>query len=143
MTNIESKSVLIAVTAETLYQYLGNFNNFQHLMPPQVSRWKSTDDSCSFNIQNMADIELRMEEKLPFEKIRMVASGSTPVSLSMTWKFHSLEQETETRLLLEADLNPMLAMMAKAPLTNFVNLLVDKLKELAEQGFLNNPEPAS
>lgn len=132
MTNIESKTVTIKVSSERLYTYLGNFNNFQHIMPPQVSKWQSTEDSCSFNIQGMADIELKMDEKVPFETIRVNAVGNTPIRLSMTWKFKAVNNETDTRLLLDADLNPMMAMMAKAPLNNFVNLLVDKLKELAE-----------
>jgi carbon monoxide dehydrogenase subunit G len=134
MTNIESKTVAIAVSADRLFNYLGNFNNFQHIMPPQVTKWQSTENNCSFNIQGMADIEMEMTEKVPFESIKISASGSTPVSLHMTWKFLGKDDKTDTRLILDADLNPMLAMMAKAPLNNFVNLLVDKLKELAENG---------
>ena len=134
MTSVESKTVSIAVPAESLYTYLSNFNNFQHLMPPQVSKWQSTEDDCSFNIQGMADIELRMAEKVPYETIKVIAGGSTPIALSMTWRFSQLDKGTDTRLILDADLNPMMAMMAKAPLNNFVNLLADKLKELAESG---------
>lgn len=137
MTTIESKTATISVSAERLYNYLGNFNNFQHLMPPQVTKWQSTEDTCSFNIQGMADIELKIEEKIPYETIRIAASGKTPVPLFMIWKFAGIESNTETRLILDADLNPMMAMMAKAPLTNFVNMLVNKLKELAESGNLD------
>lgn len=134
MTSVESKTVTIAVPAEKLFTYLGNFNNFQHLMPPQVTKWQSTEDTCSFNIQGMADIELHMAEKLPCETIKIKAGGGTPIGLSMTWKFSGNNEITDARLILDADLNPVMAMMAKAPLNNFVNLLVDKLKELAESG---------
>ncbi|MHC1708395.1 MAG: hypothetical protein AB9842_12870 [Bacteroidales bacterium] len=134
MTTVESKTVAIALTAERLFNYLGNFNNFQSIMPPQVSKWQSTEDFCSFNIQGMADIELKIEEKLPFEIIKIAATGSTPIGLNMTWNFSGKNEVTDTKLILDADLNPMMAMMAKAPLNNFVNLLVDKLKELAETG---------
>jgi len=134
MTTVESKTVSIEAPAEKLFNYLSNFNNFQHLMPPQVTQWKSTTDSCSFNIQGMADIELNIQEKIPFQLIKMNASGTTPVGLFMTWNFIENRNLTDVRLVLDADLNPVMAMMAKAPLNNFVNLLVDKLKELAEKG---------
>ncbi|MCX6271246.1 MAG: hypothetical protein NTU44_08530 [Bacteroidetes bacterium] len=135
MTTIVSNSVSILASDEKLFTYLANFNNFQHLMPPQVSKWQSTGDTCSFNIQGMADISLKITEKLPYHTLIVTAAGGTPVSLNLTWKFEAIDPEnTNTRLILDADLNPMMAMMAKAPLNNFVNMLVDKLKELAESG---------
>ncbi len=103
-------------------------------MPPQVSNWQSTADQCSFNIQGMADIGLVIEEKLPFSSIRIAATAATPISLWMTWQFSQQESHTATALIIDANLNPMLSVMVKTPLTNFVNLLVDKLRELAESG---------
>jgi len=117
-----------------LFTFLGNFNNFREIMPPQVSNWQSTEDQCSFNIQGMADIGLVIEEKLPFSSIRIAATAATPIPLWMTWQFSQQESYTDTSLIIDATLNPMLSMMVKTPLTNFVNLLVDKLNELAESG---------
>jgi hypothetical protein len=36
---------------------------------------------------------------------------------------------SEVKINLNADLNPMLAMMAKRPLQNLVNIMADKLKD--------------
>lgn len=135
MIKAESDQVQINVSAENLFNYLANFNNFGKLMPPQVSNWKSTENDCSFTIQGMADIELYIIDKAQYTTINIGARGKTPIPMQMKWDFTPVtDLETNARLLLEADLNPVMAMMAKAPLQNFVNMLVQKLKEIAESG---------
>ena len=137
MTSIESEKLLIEEQAEKLYIFLSNFNNFGKLMPNQVTNWKSTETECSFTIQGMADIILRIVDKQPFNRIRIAASGKTPVPLELVLTFNSLtEHQTETCLAVNADLNPMMSMMVKSPLQNFVNMLVGKLKEMADSRLL-------
>jgi hypothetical protein len=137
MTSIESGSLSIEQPAEKLFSFLSDFNHFQQLMPPQITNWQSTSDTCSFTIQGMATLELRIVEKLPFQSIRMLAEGKTPVPVEMKWHFESpSEVSSLASLTLLTDMSPMLLMMAKGPLENFVKLLVQKLKELAESGQL-------
>ncbi len=138
MVKTESNKVVVKASAETLFQFLGNFNNFGKLMPPQVSNYQSTEHECSFNIQGMADIELYTIEKIQPTLIHIGARGKTPIPLEMKWNFTQLsDSETQAVLSLEAGLNPVMAMMAKAPLQNFVNMLADKLGEIADNGLIS------
>jgi hypothetical protein len=41
------------------------------------------------------------------------------------------ESSTELQLVFDADLNPLLQMMASKPLKNFLDLLVNKYKEIS------------
>ncbi|MEI6574916.1 MAG: SRPBCC family protein [Bacteroidota bacterium] len=132
MTTIDSEKVSIAAPASALYSFLGDFDRLKDLMPPQISKWQSTADSCSFNIQGMADIELRMAEKIPYSLIRVASEGRSPFSFSMIWRFEEVASGAITSLSIEADLNPMMSMMVKSPLQNFVNILVTRLKEVVE-----------
>ena len=136
MTTIESEKLTIAAPASGLYAFLGDFSRFKDLMPPQVTKWQSTEDTCSFNIQGMADIDLRMAEKLPYSLIRITSEGRTPFPIALVWRFEEVPSGANTGLTIEAELNPMLSMMVKGPLHNFVNILVKKLKELAEAGLV-------
>ncbi len=56
MTVIESDKAIVNATAEDIFTFLCDFNNFEQLMPDQVSGWESTEDSCLFTIQGMAKI---------------------------------------------------------------------------------------
>lgn len=134
MTTFNSEQVNIARNNKQIYDFLSDFNNFESLMPPQVSDWQSDSDHCSFSIQNMATLEMRYEEKKPYNHIVIVSEGKSPFKFDL----HCFLQEstplsTIVEIQLNADLNMMLKMMASKPLANFVNILAHKIKEVCEE----------
>lgn len=133
MTEIKSDLVLINRNAETIFNFLSNFDNFGKLMPEQVINWKSTADSCSFTIKGMADLALKTSEKTEFSKIVWATDGKAPFDFTLSSVLNEQNaNQTQAQIILNADLSPMLKMMAVRPLSNFVNLLVNKLKEVIE-----------
>jgi hypothetical protein len=133
MTSFESEKLAIHTSAENIFNYLSDFNNFQELMPEQVTNWKSTREECSFTIQGMADLSMKMGSLSEYTKIVYESDGNKPFAFELVTNLYPLnDQSTETQILLNADLNPVLKMMAGRPLQNFVNLLVKKLKEIME-----------
>ena len=64
MTRIESDKVTVNKTSEEIYTFLSNFNNFQKLMPEQVTNWQSTEEDCSFTIAGMASLGMKIVEKI-------------------------------------------------------------------------------
>ena len=72
-----------------------------------------------------------MAEKKPFEYIKVNRNGNAPFDFTLECLLNEKSiAESEVQLAFNADLNPMLKMMALKPLTNFLNLLVKKLKDL-------------
>lgn len=130
MTRIESDSVTVAKTSREVYDFLSDFNNFRKLMPEQVTNWNSTSEECSFTINGMATLGMRIIEKTPHTMIKAVKHGSAPFDFTLTCVIEDKGPECSVRLVFDADLNPMLKMMAQTPLTNFLNLLVQRLKAL-------------
>lgn len=128
MTRIESDSVQVAKSVNEIYNFLSNFNNFEKLMPEQVTDWKSSEEECSFTIAGMASLGMKIIEKRPSEFIKVTKNGSAPFDFNLEVNIKSLsETTTEVNLAFDADLNPMLKMMATKPLQNFLNLLVKRL----------------
>ena len=56
MTRIESETATVQKSAEHIFNFLSNFNNFEKLMPEQVTNWQSTEEECSFTISGMASL---------------------------------------------------------------------------------------
>ncbi|MBP6978078.1 MAG: hypothetical protein PHD61_10685 [Bacteroidales bacterium] len=135
MKVIESETVVIHKPAQEIYSFLSNLNHFRDLMPPQVVNWQSTDDTCSFTIQGMTDLSLRLAEKIPFSRLVILPEGKPPFPFELNCYLDAQEDQTESRIVFQADLNPFLSMVALGPLRNFVNLLNNKLRELAEHDF--------
>ena len=130
MSLIESQAVTINKSNEEIFNFISDFTNFTKLMPPQVQDVKISQDSCSFSIQGMPTINLKIFERLPFSCVKMKAEdGKLPFTLSCT-----LESVNKTQCIaqfhFEAELNPMMKTMLTRPLGNFLNLLSEKLKEI-------------
>lgn len=131
LTKIESDVVQIDNSAANVFTYLSNFNNFQKLMPDQVTNWQSTADECTFTINGMATIGMKIIEKTPSSKISIVSNGKVPFDFNL---FVLLTEKGDTastgQLIFESELNPMLKMMVVKPLTNFFNILAQKMKDI-------------
>ncbi len=131
MTKIESEKVEVNNSAENIFNYLSDFNNFQKLMPPQVTNWTSTTEDCSFTINGMATIGMKIIDKTPFTKITISSNGKVPFE----FKLFVLLTETGAnncigQLVFESELNMMMKMMVEKPLGNFFNMLAQKMKDI-------------
>jgi carbon monoxide dehydrogenase subunit G len=128
MTNITSKTISIPVHSSRIYQFISDFNNLEKLMPEKVTNWSSTSDSCSFTIQGMATLNMKQGNNKENELVHMKADGKNPFHYDLNTHIQSVdENSTKVYIELNADMNPMVAMMAKKPLGNFVNILVETL----------------
>lgn len=100
-------------------------------MPEQVTNWQSTEDECSFTLNAMASIGMKIIEKTPHSLIKITSHGKVP--FAFTLDVHLTEKgpsQSTGQLIFESDLNPMMAMMVEKPLTKFFNILAVKLKDV-------------
>ncbi|MEI6747755.1 MAG: hypothetical protein ACOYMF_08500 [Bacteroidales bacterium] len=134
MSTINSDKVLISRKNSVVFDFVSDFDNFGKLMPEQVTDWKSTVDTCSFTIKGMASLSMRMTVRQPNDKIVMKSEGKTPFTFELISQFVATDDNcTEAQIVFDANLSPMIAIMATRPLQNFVNILVHKLKEYSEE----------
>lgn len=133
MTRIESDKVDTNRSAEKLFVFLTDFNNFNKLLPEdKVSGFQSTTDTCSFSVKNMPVIGMKIVGKTPFTQIKIVShQGKVPFDFTLDVNFVPKgDNNSEAQMIFEADMNPMIRMMVEKPLSNFFNMLVHKLKDL-------------
>ena len=130
MTVIQSDKTAVPQNAADIFNFLSDLNNFQSMMPEQVTNWKSTADECSFTVSGMATLGMKLTEKTPNTMIKAVRHGSAPFDFTLTCNIEEKQQGSDVQLVFEADMNPMMKMMAERPLTNLLNMLVERLKSL-------------
>ncbi len=131
LTKIDSDKVEINNSAENIFNYLSDFNNFGKLMPPQVTNWQSTKEDCSFTINGMATIGMKIIDKMPSNQINIVSNGKVPFEFKL---FILITEKDATncvgQIKFESELNMMLKMMVEKPLGNFFNMLALKMKDI-------------
>lgn len=130
MTTITSHKKQIAASANAIFEFLSDFNNLQDLMPSKVVNWSSTETSCAFTIEGMAHMNMAYGKNVQDEKIEMISKGKNPFTYDLSTSIFKVNETTsDVYIVFNGDMNPMIAMMAKKPLQNFVDILVDRLQE--------------
>jgi carbon monoxide dehydrogenase subunit G len=129
---LESKTGLIPFPDNRIYNFLSNFDNFRHLIPAnKVQDWQSDESSCSFSVPPVGRLGIKIVEKEPFNLIKLSSlEKSTFVFTFWVQLKKESENETNVKLSLAAELNPMLEMMARKPLQEFLDKLVDQLEKI-------------
>lgn len=131
MSKFSSGNKVVNQSADKLFLFLTDLNNFKGLLPPQIKNWQSTENWCSFDIEGTASLGFEIKEKKPNDYIKYKEYGKSPFPFLLIIKIDKKEKlQTGVKISFEADLNPMMKMMLKKPLTNLLNLMADKLNEL-------------
>ena len=131
LTVIESDKVEINKSAETVFNFLSDFNNHEKLMPSQVSNWQSTSDECSYTLNGMATIGMKITEKTPNSKIVISSHGKVPFEFTLTTTIADNGGDKCTaQMIFEADLNPMMKMMVAGPMGKFFNYMASKINSV-------------
>lgn len=130
MTIIESE-VTVNKSVEKIYSFLANMNNHQQLMPPNIYNWESSEDEASFTIQNMAKLALKISERIENQALIAIPSEKAPFDLELKWVVSPItDSTTNAKLIISADLNPMMKMLASSPLQKLANHQTEKLTEV-------------
>ena len=133
MGKIESKIGQIKQSEEKIYNFLSDFNNFKHLIPPdKVKNWSSTSDTCRFTVDGIGDAGMKIIEKNPFSLIKITADGKTPINFYLWIQIKKVDENLSgIKIVIEPQVNVMMMMMVKGPLKNFVDMLVVQLEKLS------------
>ncbi len=132
------------VSDKELFDYIGDMNNMPSILPEQVVDVKADHDNLSFTIQGMGSIALRVAKREPNKLIQLVPEGKTPfqfvlniyirdtesASHQVTKSMSVSESESECCFEIDAQLNPLMQMMASRPLQNLVNMMASRAEEL-------------
>jgi len=126
---INTAPKIVNANAETIYNYLFDINNFQELFPEdKIENWSSTDEHCTFRIKGMTDIGLKRVAATPNSLIYLDSYGKVPFKFTLNiFLTEKDNNQTEAHLEFDGEINPFMKMMVEKPLTNFFNMLADKL----------------
>jgi carbon monoxide dehydrogenase subunit G len=131
MTNYKSSQITVQKSQTEVFNFLSDYNNFGKLMPEQVTNWNSTQDECSFTIQGMASLQMKIIERRASDLISMESYGKTPIKFTLYVTLEAISETSCTALVsIDADINPMLKMMLDKPLSNLVEKLATKIPQV-------------
>ncbi len=128
---INSNTLTVNKSAEYLYNFLLDAKNFETLMPENTSKFEVLDEETFvFALKGMPEIVLKIKEKHPFSRI-VLGAASDKLPFTLTGRIEEIDANSASaQLVFEGDFNPMMAMMIKGPITNFIGTLVENMRRL-------------
>jgi carbon monoxide dehydrogenase subunit G len=126
---VESKIGKIEASDEKIYNFLTNFNNFKQMIPAdKIKNWQSDETSCRFTVDFVGETGVKILQKEPYSLIKLASIDDSKYNFLFWVQLKKIDSEdTHIKLTMEAKLNPMIEMMAKKPLQEFLDKVVDQL----------------
>ncbi len=137
MTKFESSEKIIKVNRSNVYRFISDINNFNALVPGDTVRDFEVDrDGCRFTVDGLGEVGVRVISREPEKKIMFESEGNVPFRINLLIELEEPDPDaTLLKLILEADLNMMMKMVAQTPLENGVEEIASRLSD-----HLNNRE---
>ena len=125
--NLSSEWRQMRAGSEQVFSFVSDLRNVGALMPEQVVNWQADADNCSFTVKGMTSLKLKVDERRPHQLLRLIPDGKSPFEFELLVHIREKGELSDAMVELQAELNPMMAMMAKRPLQNLVNHIADSL----------------
>ena len=131
LSNYESRSGSLSCTPKEVFDFVTDIRNFEQFIPEgTINNWQSEKDTCTFNVSMIGSVTLRIEKAEPYD--RVIFSGDALKKNDFSLILNILENtnnNAEVKVLLEAELNPMLKMMANKPILQFLEMLIREMEK--------------
>lgn len=125
---ISSNKVNVPLDAGSLFDFLEDMQNYKQLMPEQITNWEATRDHCRFTIPGMTDIGMKIMQSTRNSLIHIHSDGKVPFEFDLHFKVKQANDQQEVFIEFDGALSDMLAMMAKRPLQNLIDHMIDQLR---------------
>ena len=123
---IQSQYVDSSKSEQEFFCIVSDMRNIPALLPEQAINVQANEDNLSFTVQGMGSIALRVSQRVTYSLVQLVPVGKTPFPFVLSIKIAGLGTNCRVMYEIDAELNPLMAMMAKRPLQNLVDMMADK-----------------
>jgi hypothetical protein len=127
----ESRKGNLTCTARQCFDFTTDLRHFEGLIPNgTINNWKAEKDFCSFTVSMLGTVSVRLTDR-ELNK-RVVFNGDAlkkndfELVLNIT---DNSDQRAEVKVLLNAELNPMMKMIAAKPIEQFLEMLINEMEK--------------
>ena len=123
---IQSQYVDNSKSEQEFFALVSDMRNIPALLPEQAINVNADEDNLAFTVQGMGSIALRVSQRVTYSLVQLVPVGKVPFPFVLNIKIAGLGNNCRVMFEIDAELNPLMAMMAKRPLQNLVDMMAEK-----------------
>jgi hypothetical protein len=130
-TSFESRTGRLSSSAAEVYSFLTDIRNMEQFIPAgSITSWKVERESCSFNVTPLGTVNIKLTEKEPDRKVVFSGNALQINDFSLAININGIDNNpAEVRILLSADMNPVLLMVASDPVKRFLETLISEMEK--------------
>lgn len=134
LSNFESRSGKVTSCAEDVFAFVTDLRNFERFVPQgTVTNWKAEQESCSFSVAMIGTVSLILAGKEMNNKVIYNGDALNKNDFSLVLHISGNNiNPAEVKILLSADLNPMMKMMAAKPIAQFLEMLISEMEKFRD-----------
>jgi hypothetical protein len=127
----ESRYGKVSCNAREVFEFVTDIRNFEQFVPANtITNWKTDKDSCSFNVSMLGTVAVRLSEKTEYTKVVFNGDALKKEDFTLTLNIYDDQKESASiSVILLADLNPMMKMVAVKPINQFLEMLVTEMEK--------------
>lgn len=129
---VKTPKVRFSKNQEEAFTFLSDMNNYRQLMPNDTKSFEVHESGKGFAVQigNLPKVGMKLKEANASSQL-IFESPSSNFEYYLTINISPVdESSSEVELNFDGKFNMMIEMMAKGPLTNFINTISTKLAEV-------------
>ncbi|HUH34256.1 MAG TPA: hypothetical protein VL022_00335 [Moheibacter sp.] len=128
--NVNIDKTVFGKNQQEAYAFLSNMENYEVLMPDDTKSFEVHESGQGFSVQIGSLPKVGMKQKETTAPSQIVFESPSPnFEYYLTIDIEAKdEQSSYVSLNFDGKFNMMIEMMAKGPLTNFINTIAEKLK---------------
>ncbi len=130
----ESRTGNLTCSPEEVYNFVTDIRNFKQFVPKDlISDWSAEKESGSFRVSSVGGVNFRLGDTKPYSRVLFSgeALSSTGFTLDLLIE-EDANRPARVKVILEADMNPVLKMMVAAPAARFLETLIEQMERFRD-----------
>ena len=134
ISTFKSRSGKLDYTMEDVYYFVTDLRNFRRFIPQDgISDLKVEKDSCSFRVSALGTVNIHLGEKVMYNKIVFSGNALHVNDFSLIMDLRETEnRHSEVKVTLNAEMNPVLKMVASEPVRQFLETLIQEMEKFRD-----------
>jgi len=134
LSYFESRTGKLTCNAEELFIFVTDIRNFERFIPKgAINNWNAEKEYCSFDVSMLGTVTLRLSEKEKFKKIVFTGDALKKNDFSLELNMSDNDNNNvAVNIILSADLNQMMKMMAAKPIRQCLEMLITEMENFRD-----------
>lgn len=130
----ESRTGKLKCAVDEVFNFVTDIRNFEQFIPQgSINNWQAEKESCSFDVTMIGTVSFRLVEKEKYNKVVFTGDALKKNDFSLILHITGSDKNpAEVKVSLNADLNPMMKMMATKPIGQFLEILINEMESFRD-----------